>query len=302
MELKQLQAFYLVGRYGSLGKAANYLKLTPSAISIQLKKLEAELMVKIFDRRPNKLALTEKGRVLLREVRNVLDALTHMRESIGETGNSYGEKIAIAFGRNRARTFAPQIAAFKQKNPRLQISIHSKTSTEAIAMLLEGTLDLAISSLRKVPRGIQKRKLLDNKLYLIFHRRHILSGKPIISLADVAVYPMVLHPRGVTTRQIIETGFAAQGIDLQNILEVGHCESIVEFVRLGLGVGFVHGICLPNLRQKNIKRYDMTEAFERLELSVIHRKTVALKASQEALLEALIRSVTQSRDLEVARR
>lgn len=136
-------------------------------------------------------------------------------------------------------------------------------------MLLDGALDLGISSLLRVPRGIQKRKLLDNKLYLIFSRTNPLHKKRSISLAEVADQPLVLHPRGVATRKVIDSGFAAQEIDLENILEVGHCESIIAFVRVDLGVGFVHGTCLPTLDRRNIGWYEMTEHFERLELSVI---------------------------------
>jgi DNA-binding transcriptional LysR family regulator len=55
MDLRNLRAFYFVGKYGSLLKAANYLKLTSPAISVQVKKLEADLRLKLFDRCPNKL-------------------------------------------------------------------------------------------------------------------------------------------------------------------------------------------------------------------------------------------------------
>jgi DNA-binding transcriptional LysR family regulator len=226
----------------------------------------------------------------VREVKNVFDAVAKMQAALGGKSNEYEETIAIAFGRHRARVFAPQIAAFKKKYPRLKISIHSKTSSEAITMLLGGDLHLGISSLPRVPRGIEKRKLLDNKLYLILPQTNLLIKRRSISLAEVAEQPVVLHPRGVTTRKVIDAGFAAEGIDLENILEVGHCESIIEFVRLGLGVGFVHGTCLPTLDRQNISWYDMTEHFERLELSLVYRKSVVLKPQHRALLEALAQS------------
>jgi DNA-binding transcriptional LysR family regulator len=293
MDLRQLQAFYLVGKHGNLAKAGSYLQLTPPAISIQLKKLETELQVKLFEHRPNKLVLTDKGRVLVREVKSVFDALSKMQAALGGKSDGYEETISIAFGRHRARAFAPQIAAFKKKYPRLRISIHSKTSSEVIAMLLAGDLDLGISSLPRVPRGIQKRKLLDNKLYLIFSHSNSLKKTRSISLTEVAEHPIILHPRGVMTRKVIDAGFAAAGIDLENILEVGHCESIIEFVRVGLGVGFVHGTCLPTLDRRNIGWHDMTEHFDRTELSLVYRKSSTLKPLHRALLDALAQSAKE---------
>jgi DNA-binding transcriptional LysR family regulator len=295
MNLKQLRAFYFVVKYGSLLKAAGYLKLTPAAISLQLKALEAELRATIFDRAPNKLILTEKGRILLREVNNVFDALTRMQEAVKEGPDTYSGKITLAFGRDQERVFAPVIADFSRKHPELKISIYSKTSAEAISLLLNGDLDLGISSLQKVPRGVQKRKLLDNKLYLIFPRTHSLSKKRNISLAAVADYPLIIHPHSATTRQVIDAGFSKRGIGIETILEVGHCESIIDFVRRGLGVGFVHGTCLPGLKQKNIKWCDMTAEFDGLQLSLIYKNSTIFKPAHRALIEAIV-STTKSLD------
>jgi DNA-binding transcriptional LysR family regulator len=289
MNLTQLRAFHFVGKYGSVTKAANHLKLTPAAISLQLKGLEGELLVKIFDRAPNRLSLTDKGRTLLKATNHVFDALGKMQQAAAEQASIQTERIAIAFGRHRARIFAAPIAAFSQTHPHVRISIYSKTSAEAISMLKAGDLDLGIISLPKVPRGVQKRKLLQNKLFLIFPSQHPLGRKRTIKLTDVSLYPLILHPSGETTRNVIDSAFSSKGIDLDNVLEVGHCESIIEFVRRGLGVGFVHGMCWPTLEHENIKSYDMTNDFDRLELSLIYKKSSANKPSQRALIEALTR-------------
>jgi DNA-binding transcriptional LysR family regulator len=294
MNLTELRSFYLVCKYGSLAKAANFLKLSPAAISLQIKRLESELFAEIFERRPNKLLLTDKGRVLLKEANHVFDAVAKLQEAVAAGPNAYREKISIAFGRHRARIFAAPIAAFSRKHPHVRISVYSKTSAEAISMLVSGDLDIGISSLPKVPRGIQKRKLLDNKLFLIFPSGHPLAKKRAIALDDLPLYPLILHPNEETTRKLIDSSFSARGIEIENVLEVGHCESIVEFVRLGLGVGFVHGMCLPMLPRENIKWYDMTNEFGRLELSLIYKKASMGKLSHRALIEVLTRSSATS--------
>jgi Bacterial regulatory helix-turn-helix protein, lysR family len=60
MDFRNLRSFYLISKYGTLLKAANYLKITLAAVSVQLKKLEDELRAKLFERHTNKLLLTEK--------------------------------------------------------------------------------------------------------------------------------------------------------------------------------------------------------------------------------------------------
>lgn len=75
MELNQLKAFVLVAQKGGLIEAANRLKLTPSGISLRIKRLEHEIGICLFERKPNKLILTEEGRAFLTRVKRILDDL-----------------------------------------------------------------------------------------------------------------------------------------------------------------------------------------------------------------------------------
>lgn len=295
MDLKRLHAFYLVAKYGSLTKAAHHLKLTPSAISVQLKKLESEFSVRVFDRHPNKLVLTEKGRVLLNEVRQVFDLLERIQERVSDDPNVFAGSVKIGLGRDLAKFFAPQIAAFKQKHPKLHIAILSISSEEAIPRLVDGELDIVINRVAKVPRGIQKCKLLNSKLYLIFPSAHPLARKDKISLADIAGYPLILNPGGSNTRRVIDLGFADSGIEPKNVIEVSTCEAIVEFVKLSLGVGIVHDICLFAGSNKKTRWYELTRQFKSLEISLVYRKPSELTPSHRALIDTIISSAAHTK-------
>lgn len=293
MDLKKLRAFYVVGEHGSLQKAANYLRLTCPAISVQLKKLERELGVRLFNRQSNKLVLTEQGRVVLNEARHVFEALMAFKEAISVEPQMYSGKLTISLGTDLSKFFAPRIAAFSQNHPGLRITILSRPSAEALSSLLEGAVDVAIGWFPKVPRCIQKRPLLNSTMHLIIPNDHPLSRKKKLSLADIAGTRLILHRGRAAARRLIDSSFHKCGIQIDDILEVEICESIVEFVRLGLGIGFVHAICLP--KQMNlIRSLNMKHEFGTIEISMIYRKSLTSQPSYQAFIDTLVNPTSVS--------
>jgi DNA-binding transcriptional LysR family regulator len=232
MDLQKLRTFYFVARHGSLLKAAKHLKITSPAISVQLKKLERELDLKLLDRQPNKLTLTERGRVLLNETAHVFEAVTRLEQAVYNGPNAYAGKLKIAVGSDLPKFFVPRIAAFSQQHPGLRITMLSRPSAEALSLLLEGIVEVAIGWFSKVPRGIEKKPLFSSKMHLVVPSNHPLSHKKKISLSDVANFRVILHTSTAAARRIVDSAFHASGIEMDNSLEVGTCESIIGFVRL----------------------------------------------------------------------
>ena len=289
LDPKKLRAFHYVARYGTLITAANYLKVSSPAISVQLKKLEEELKVKLFERYPNKVVLTEQGRVLLEKTNRVFDAIAQIEEAALQTSQAQFETVTIALGSDLPKYLAPQIAAFSRTHPRLRMTIVSRPS-ETLSLLVEGAVDVAIGWFPKIPRTLQKRTLFNSQMYLVFPRVHSLSRRRNVSLMDIASDRLILHAKSAAARRLIDSGFHENGIDIQNILEVGTCEAIIEFVRLGLGIGFVHDICLPKGKDKKLGALDMSSKFGTIEVSLVYKKSTASKPSYQALIQKLLQS------------
>ena len=287
MDLRNLRAFHFVGKYGSLKMAANYLKLTSPAISLQIKKLERELRVQLFDRYPNKLVLTQTGAILLKQTAVILDALSKLEDSATRGSRGYSEKLTIAFSSDLPKHFAPRIAALSQSYPDLRLTILSRYPREAVPLLTDGTIDAAVGWFTKVPPDIQKQALFTSRMHLIFPPRHPLAHKKKLSLADIASYRLVLHTGPTPTRKLVDAALSRHGIEAENILEAGTCDTIMEFVELGLGIGFVHDTCLRRQPRK-LQSVDMTNDVGTMEVSVIYRKSAAAKLSHRSLIDALV--------------
>jgi DNA-binding transcriptional LysR family regulator len=290
MDLKKLDTFRSIARYGSLGRAATRQGLTLPALSIQLKKLEAELGAKLFDHRPNKLVLTDRGRIFLKEVNRVFEALDRAKASVEEPADEFVGNVSVSLATDIAKFFAPGIARFVQDHPKLNVAILARPSRETMSMVVNGDVDIGVGFFRKTRRGITKRKIGETDLALVFPRGHPIARIKRPSLKEIAEHRVVLRRRSSATRRFIDQAFSAQGVDLPNILEVARCQSAMDFVELGLGVGLVHTICACAEPHKKLVQVNMSRYFGHTDVAVITRSNATLGAAQRSLMQIFMDS------------
>jgi DNA-binding transcriptional LysR family regulator len=240
----------------------------------------------LFDRRPNKLVLTEKGRLVLNEVNQILESINRLQNVSSQTSHVSTEKLTIGLGSDLPKFLAPQIASFSQMHPQLQLTIVSKPF-QTLSLLLAGTVDVAIGWFPHIPRMVQKKTLFNSRLYLLLPKDHPLTRKRQISLDDTAPFRLILHSSSASARRVVDDAFYRSGIETNNSLEVGTCESIVEYVRRGVGIGFVHDICLPKKVEKEIRSRDMRDELATIEVSIIYRDSITRHSAYQALIETL---------------
>ena len=125
MNFSELKAFCLVANEGTLQHAAESLKLTPAAISLQIRRLEAEIGINLFERKPNKLLLTDAGRTFLNQTQRLLQDFER-GVALVRGGNS--GTIVVTSGNDMAQFLSPRIAEFLKDNPLVNMSILTRSS------------------------------------------------------------------------------------------------------------------------------------------------------------------------------
>jgi len=288
MDFKRLRAFYLVAKHGSLRRAANQLGLTLPTLSIQLKKLESELNVKLFHHLPNKLRITERGDLFLQETTRVLEAVEKARAAVSYQTDDLTGKVSISMGSDIAKYFAPRIALLIKRYPRLAISILARSSRETLSLVLAGEVDIGIGRFKSTPRGIHRKKLLENSVWLVFPRNHPLSRRRNIGLKEVAAFRIITLTRNSETRKLIDSVFHRNRIAPEKMLEVGTCQSAIDFVRLGLGVALVHDACVAGELKSKVHYIDMSHLFGKGEVYLIHRTTGLTAPAQRAVMNIFV--------------
>lgn len=292
MEIKRLTAFSLVAQNGSLLQAANILKLTLPAVSLQLKKLEEELGVKLFHHLPNRLILTQPGRVFLERANRILQAVEDAKTVTRDHSDAYMGKLSISLGSDLATFFAPHFASFVKKHPHLAVTILARPSPETLSLVYAGEADVGVGRFKNLPRRFKKRRLFEIGVSLVLPQQHPLARKGAIQLRDLTSYRLILLTRNSPMRMQIDQLFLRNHIELQDILEVSTCQSALDFVRLGLGVALIHDICALSEPGNLIRAIDVNHYFKKDEVSLIHRSTLPLTMAHCGLIDTLVEAAS----------
>jgi DNA-binding transcriptional LysR family regulator len=287
VDLKELETFCLVARFGGIFPIAHRLKRTPAAISIKLKKLEKELGVALFEHRPNKLVLTAQGESFLKEAVKVLEAVDRAKKVVGDEALTHIPKLTVAFGSDIAKFFAPKIALFVKKHPHFRVSLLTHQSRDTLSLVEQGRADLGIGRFQKVSRGIKKETLLEHSLALVCPPRHPLARIRKFSLDSIEPYRLITFTRGSATRHSIESVLRQNGVEVRDTFEVSTCHAALDYVLLGLGVGMVHDICLASEFKTKLHRIDMSDIFGKTEVSLIYRPSSLLNPIHKEFVHLL---------------
>jgi DNA-binding transcriptional LysR family regulator len=291
MEINQLKAFVLVAQKGGLVEAANRLKLTPSGISLRIKRLEHEIGTQLFERKPNKLILTEHGQVFLTRVKRILDDLESAVSLPERNEGMWAGNVSIALGSDLQLFLAPRIAAFLQNHPTVKLSLSARESTTTLQLVLDDEVDIGIGRFAAVPPSLRKTHLFFTALQAIYPKSHPLSVYRKPTLGDLVSHGLILLPPRSATRRAIDKTFSNNGIEMKRVIEAGGCFGTKQLVKLHLGVGLVHDICMVTEQDRDLHVIDVSNLFPKFEVSAVYKKSRHLSLAHKALIETLSKSL-----------
>lgn len=242
MNLKQLEAFLLVAELRNFTRAAGQLGMSQPAVSFQIKALEEELQVTLLERTEKKVVLTEAGRLLYPEARQMLRHYRKIRAVVDELrGLKSGHLILGATG-VPGECFLPVfIGAFREQYPGVRVTLRVGSNTVIVRWLQEREIDLGILGTTAAGEGIRYHPWLEEQLIFIVPGWHPLAGKQA-DLEEITREPLLIREKDSGARQIMESKLAEHNISLQDfpsVLELGSSQAIIKAVDAGLGAGMV---------------------------------------------------------------
>ncbi len=235
MELRPLRTLVSIADQGSFAAAAESLGLTQSAISLQIKGLEESLGRPLFDRSHRPPQLTDEGRHLVVEARQILSLYDRIFDSSVE-GLLTGDLVLGAVPTALGSIMPPALAALRTQHPQLAIRVTSGLSDELAEQLRAGRLDAALASEpQHLPDGLRSRPIRQDPLVVIAPMetkgktdRELLEGSPFIQFS-----------RRAWAGEEIDRALRERGIAVRRVMEIDSLEAIIEMVRHRLGVSVV---------------------------------------------------------------
>ncbi len=232
MEIRQLRTLVAIADFGTFANAANAICLTQSAVSLQIKKLEAEIGIKLFDRRHRPPMLNDRGQALVEQARKVLE----LCDDIAASGTDLPLKGTLAIGSvpTCIDSILPRaLVMIRQRHPDLNIRVRSGLSANLAAATRSGEIDAAIvTEPEKLADGLQSYPIC-REPYLVIAPPDAV-GETDTELLESQLF--IQFSRAAWAGRHIERYLSDRSIKVKRGMEIDSLNSITRMVRSGLGV------------------------------------------------------------------
>lgn len=190
--LKQLRAFVALAEAGSFTAAAGQLHVTPSALSLVIKDLEAAVGMRLFDRTTRQTKLAPAGRDFLPAARKLVEDLTRALDGLREFGGVQRGVLRIASSPIYSGTLVPELAAqFGALYPGIRIHVVDALTEQVGGKVAAGDADLGIAPERSVPAEVLQAQLFRDPVQLVCPPGHPLAAEDAVQWPDALRYPFI---------------------------------------------------------------------------------------------------------------
>lgn len=243
MEHRQLRTFKVLARTLSFTRAAAELGYVQSNVTAQVRALERELGVPLFDRLGRRVVLTDAGRVLLRYAERLLDLSEEAREAVTGDGEPAGMLVVGASPSLSAYRLPRLLRSFGSRFPRVKLSFRPTPHAELGGRVADGSLDVAFLLEGPVKSASLRAEVLaEEPLVVLAPPDHPLASSAQVSPADLAGEPILLTEPGCNYRLMFERELEEAGVEPAAALEFDGVEAVKQCVVAGMGVAMLPAV------------------------------------------------------------
>jgi len=249
LENFRLKVFRTVAEAMSFRKAAEMLHLSQPAVSQQIRALEEEARVRLFDRaggdgHGSQIALTEAGRVLLGYANRAAAVMAEAERALASLNHEVTGELRLGASTTVAQYLLPRIlGAFLKQYPHVRMSVVSGNTEEIAEAVAEEKVALGIIEGPPMRRDVKTEPMAPDELVLIVSPSHMWAQrKGAIPVEDLGTVPLLLRERGSGSRRVVERALKDAGLPLKSLkvaMELDSTKAMISGVEAELGVGFV---------------------------------------------------------------
>jgi DNA-binding transcriptional LysR family regulator len=233
--IRQFRTVLAAARLGSFAEAGRQVGLTQAAVSLQVKNLESELDVRLFERGVHSLTITPEGREILEKLQRLVNDYDALR--IQADGALRGTLLVGALVSALMGSFGAALARIKRDYPDLDLRLFAGQSGQFAQMVAKGELDAAVVTEPPyaVPPGLKWTPFYEEPLVLIAPPE--MARKPVRELLNEQAF--LQFDRTLWTGRLVNYALEQLGVQPRIALELNSVEAIVQLVRQRFGVAIV---------------------------------------------------------------
>jgi LysR family transcriptional regulator, transcriptional activator of the cysJI operon len=270
MENFRLRVFRAVAHRLNFRMAAEELLLTQSAVTQQIKALESELDVPLFDRAGGRVSLTPAGVALLPFAERLAALSEEAREAVAATAGGSAGRLSLGASQTIGQYLLPKlIAGYLQENPKVEISVLGGNTQTILEALVEHKVQLCLIEGPAMRRDVQVEPFMQDHMVCVVPAGHEWADEEI-EVAELQQAKLVTRELGSGSRRIVEQAFEKAGLDLKKlrlVMTFDSTEGLLSAVEAGLGIAFVsrwavrNQLALGTLKLARVRSLDLARMF-----------------------------------------
>jgi LysR family nitrogen assimilation transcriptional regulator len=229
---RRLFYFFHVARMGSFTAAEAHLDTAQSALSRQIRQLEAELGTRLLERSGHGVELTETGTVLYEYARQVLELMGEAFDEVHRSQGAPHHRVVLAAPTSFSTRFFPVVLrSYAKRFPQVHISVFEASNSQIYEMLTSGMVDLAVVLYQANSPKVVGRKLFDDQLVAVGRAGHPQLKVASLRRDDLPKLKLILPASTMGTRELLERYASEVGITLEPVLRLDNTSLTLEMIR-----------------------------------------------------------------------
>ncbi|SFE50116.1 DNA-binding transcriptional regulator, LysR family [Paenibacillus catalpae] len=283
MELRQLEYFIQICKSGSFTKAKEELGVTQPTLSQQMRVLEGEYNIQLFDRVSRGVEVTEAGKILLNKGNAIMKLLEEAQNEIDGRNNKSRETISIGCCPAELEYLAPYFMRFHQKYPNIFLKIIDAEDAEN--KVLEQRVDIGITANPVNHASVISTHLYRQQMALLIHSEHPLANKTSIPFRSLKHTDSIMFRE--QNKSLIDSYCFSSGFTLKSIIETSSTSVLTHWVRHGLGAALLPTSLLESLKDDSLHVVKLEGHIPYWDISLVHLNSVNMRSNARLFIQEM---------------
>jgi DNA-binding transcriptional LysR family regulator len=295
MDLHYLWLFYKVAEHHSFSKAAEELMLSQPTISTQVKKLEAELGINLFDRFGKNIYLSREGEFVYSYAKKIFETVKELEDQIAVHKGKIVGNIHIGASNTPGVHILPHLLGiFKQSYPDISVHLHIRNTREILNMIIANEVDFAvIGGKYDYKKTFKTEKLLDDSVILIGSPENPLTQKDFVKAEDLMNQPLITHESTsnlyYTAENIIKNDLK---IPFNASMILGNISAINNAVASNLGISIVPlASARHHLEKGMVKKINVEDKVWKYPFYIVYYRDKTFNVASKLLIKTIEESI-----------
>ncbi|MCQ2606916.1 MAG: LysR substrate-binding domain-containing protein [Bacteroidales bacterium] len=282
MELRQLQYFLKAAELQNFTEASRQLFITQSTLSQQIKQLENELGMLLFDRIGKRVFLTEAGKEFAPFARQTISDANLGKQRILDLQNVRTGSLRVAVTYSLSFILPSIVLRFMEEYPNVKLEIIYSTSSEMLQMLKHRQVDFVLSFKSDGDDEIDETDLFEIPLTVVVNKSHPLAKEKSVSLQSLRQFSLVLPSEGLTARAILDKLMEENSVLIEPHLEMNDANILLQLVESSMYATILSKA--TTIGRTNLKTIPITEQRENMMASLLTLKGAYIKAAAQRFI------------------